>query len=79
MTTPPPRYAAAPTALTTDAPMMRALARMRYGGPEALAIIDLLPLAEVAARAGYADQAHLSRDCRALTGLTPRQWRDQPR
>ncbi len=46
---------------------------------QALAIIDLLPLAEVASRAGYADQAHLSRDCRALTGLTPRQWRDAPR
>ncbi|MFI5615529.1 helix-turn-helix domain-containing protein [Amycolatopsis sp. NPDC051903] len=30
-----------------------------------------LGLAELAARAGYADQAHLSRECRALTGLTP--------
>ncbi|WP_428965575.1 helix-turn-helix domain-containing protein [Micromonospora fluostatini] len=30
------------------------------------------PLAEVAARAGYADQAHLTRDVRALTGLPPR-------
>jgi hypothetical protein len=28
-------------------------------------------LAELAATAGYADQAHLARDCRALTGLTP--------
>ncbi|QRP50785.1 helix-turn-helix transcriptional regulator [Amycolatopsis sp. FDAARGOS 1241] len=28
-------------------------------------------LAELAARAGYADQAHLSRECRTLTGLTP--------
>ncbi|MEU5835818.1 helix-turn-helix transcriptional regulator [Streptomyces diacarni] len=30
-----------------------------------------LPLAETAARAGYADQAHLTREVRALTGLTP--------
>jgi AraC-like DNA-binding protein len=30
-------------------------------------------LAELAVAAGYADQSHLSRDCRALTGRTPRQ------
>jgi AraC-like DNA-binding protein len=28
-------------------------------------------LATVAAEAGYADQAHLTRECRALTGMTP--------
>ena len=28
-------------------------------------------LAALAARAGYADQAHLTRECRALAGLTP--------
>lgn len=31
-------------------------------------------LAALAAVAGYADQAHLSRDCRDLTGLTPRAY-----
>jgi AraC-like DNA-binding protein len=31
------------------------------------------PLAKVAARSGYADQAHLSREVRALTGTTPSQ------
>lgn len=31
-------------------------------------------LAALAAAAGYADQAHLSRDCRDLTGLTPRAY-----
>ncbi|MDG4797326.1 helix-turn-helix domain-containing protein [Micromonospora sp. WMMD1082] len=41
--------------------LRRALALARSG----------VPLAEVAARTGYADQAHLTRDTRALTGLPP--------
>jgi hypothetical protein len=32
-------------------------------------------LAELAARLGYFDQAHLTRDCVALTGRTPAQFR----
>lgn len=41
----------------------------------AVALAPLVPgLAALAAGAGYADQAHLSRDCRALTGLTPRRY-----
>ncbi|TWG97839.1 AraC-like DNA-binding protein [Nocardioides sp. J9] len=32
------------------------------------------PLAEVAATCGYADQAHLAREWRALTGCTPTTW-----
>jgi AraC-like DNA-binding protein len=36
-------------------------------------------LADLAAEAGYADQAHLSRECLGLTGLTPRDLRgDKP-
>ncbi|SED20274.1 Helix-turn-helix domain-containing protein [Amycolatopsis tolypomycina] len=31
-------------------------------------------LAALAVAAGYSDQAHLSRECRALTGLTPRAY-----
>ncbi|MFF6809518.1 helix-turn-helix domain-containing protein [Streptomyces sp. NPDC012403] len=41
--------------------MRRALALARAG----------VPLAETAARTGYADQAHLSREVRGLTGLPP--------
>lgn len=33
------------------------------------------PLASLAVDLGYTDQAHLSRSIRALTGMTPRQWR----
>ncbi|SEK71289.1 helix-turn-helix transcriptional regulator [Streptacidiphilus jiangxiensis] len=42
--------------------LQRALALARAG----------LPLADTAARAGYADQAHFTRDVRALTGTSPR-------
>ena len=30
-----------------------------------------MPLAQRACRAGYSDQAHMTRDCRAIAGLTP--------
>ena len=35
------------------------------------------PLAEVALEAGFADQPHMSREVKAFTGLTPRQWRER--
>ena len=36
---------------------------------------DDVSLAGLAHDCGYSDQAHLSRDFRHLTGLTPGQWR----
>jgi AraC-like DNA-binding protein len=33
-----------------------------------------LALAELAASNGYADQAHLAREFREFTGLSPSQW-----
>ncbi|CAL9384617.1 hypothetical protein SUDANB6_01132 [Streptomyces sp. enrichment culture] len=60
----------------------RSLAAFGYG-PKTLARVlrlqralalarDGVPLAETAVRAGFADQAHLARDVRELTGLPPR-------
>ncbi len=37
------------------------------------------PLADIAAEAGFADQAHMSRDVKALTGRSPGAWRAQVR
>lgn len=36
------------------------------------------PLAQLALAAGYADQPHLTRECRALTGVTPAALRGYP-
>src|SRR5579859_1592600 len=46
----------------------RFLARIDAGLPSGQ---DRHDLAALAAQAGYADQAHLTRECRALAGLTP--------
>jgi AraC-like DNA-binding protein len=46
----------------------RFVARLDAGPPNGQDIHDL---AALAALAGYADQAHLTRECRALAGLTP--------
>jgi AraC-like DNA-binding protein len=41
------------------------------GAPNAQDAPDALDLAAIAAEAGYADQAHLTRECGKLSGLTP--------
>jgi AraC-like DNA-binding protein len=46
----------------------RFVARLDAGLPSGQ---DAHDLAALAAQAGYADQAHLTRECRALAGLTP--------
>ena len=46
----------------------RFVARLDAGPPSGQRAHDL---AALAAQAGYADQAHLTRECRALAGLTP--------
>lgn len=53
----------------------RDVARLhRFGAALALSR-NGIAWSEVAARCGYADQAHLSREFRALAGQTPSQWR----
>ncbi len=50
----------------------RFVARIDAGPPNGQAGVDPgHDLAALAAQAGYADQAHLTRECRALAGLTP--------
>ncbi|GHD21827.1 AraC family transcriptional regulator [Streptomyces galbus] len=55
------RFGYGPKTLARVLRLQRALALARAGAP----------LAGTAVRAGYADQAHLARDVRALTGRTP--------
>ncbi|PWU53110.1 AraC family transcriptional regulator, partial [Micromonospora globispora] len=61
--------AAAEVGLGQRALHRRSLSLFGYG-PKTLARAGT-PLAEVAARAGYADQAHLTRDVRELAGVPP--------
>jgi AraC-like DNA-binding protein len=56
----------------------RHLARVLRFGRALEAIRAGVPLAHVAAGCGYADQAHLSREVRALAGTTPRELLREP-
>jgi AraC-like DNA-binding protein len=50
--------------------------RARMRALRALALLDCSrPLADIAASCGFADQAHLSRSIRQLTGYSPKAWR----
>ncbi|MFS2055915.1 helix-turn-helix domain-containing protein, partial [Variovorax sp. CT11-76] len=48
---------------------------MRFDRALALAADPARPWAEIAVEAGYADQAHLSREFSALAGMAPQAWR----
>lgn len=60
-------YGVAPSRYRVEARARRAWLRLaEAGGPG---------VAEIALAEGFSDQAHMSRDIRALTGRTPGQWR----
>ncbi len=59
-------YGVAPARYRVEARARRAWWRV-VDGPDSLA--------SIAAAVGYADQAHMTRDVRALTGRTPGEWR----
>lgn len=59
-------YGASPSHYRLEARSRRALRRIQH---------DPAPLADIAVRTGFADQAHMTRAVRALTGATPGQWR----
>lgn len=57
-----------PAAFRAEARARRALRRI---------VRDCTPLADIAAATGFADQPHMSRAIKALTGATPQAWRRQ--
>jgi len=46
--------------------------RQRVEAAKQLLLYETLPLPEIAARVGFADQSHLGRHCKALLGATPK-------
>ncbi|CAN7368095.1 helix-turn-helix domain-containing protein [Brevundimonas sp. LjRoot202] len=59
-------YGVGPARYRVEARTRRAWSRLIVGREE---------LSDIAAAEGFADQAHMTRDVRALTGRTPGQWR----
>ena len=51
------------------------VARVRVGAAAALLAESKLAISDVAARCGFTDQAHLTRQFARYTGLTPGQYR----
>ena len=61
-------FGVTPAAFRAEARALRALRRI---------LRDPAPLADIALASGFADQPHMSRAIKALTGATPRSWRTQ--
>lgn len=62
-------FATTPAAFRAEARARRAFARITD---------TAVPLAKIAAETGFADQAHMTRSIKALTGAPPRLWRSNP-
>lgn len=62
-------FAATPAAFRAEARARKAFVRITE---------TMAPLAEIAIEAGFADQAHMTRAIKALTGVSPRLWRSNP-
>jgi AraC-like DNA-binding protein len=62
-------FATTPAAFRAEARARKAFVRIME---------TMAPLAEIAAETGFADQAHMTRAIKALTGVPPRLWRSNP-
>jgi len=65
--------------VSTGVPPHRWLLNRRVARAKGLLVDWSLPISEVAARCGFADQSHLSRVFKKLEGVTPMAWRKNSR
>jgi AraC family transcriptional regulator len=60
---------------STGVPTQRSLLRHRVQRAQSMLRTQVLPLAEIALRCGFADQSHFTRVFSREVGLSPNQWR----